>query len=109
MLRYPVSRAVATAAVVSSSETWKTPKPSWGMAIPLLSVTVGTVVDVVFIVGILCWVCVEGKAWVVTGTGTGESRGSWSFAYSPPRTRTATSSTSSPATVIAAPAQSGEV
>ncbi|MGX1115678.1 hypothetical protein RKD37_001041 [Streptomyces ambofaciens] len=41
MERYPASRAALTAAVVSASGTWKTPKPSCGISTPLLRVTVG--------------------------------------------------------------------
>ena len=42
MWRYPVSRAVVTAAAVSSGADWKTPKPSAGIVTPLFNVSVRT-------------------------------------------------------------------
>src|SRR6476619_4194989 len=39
--RYPASRAVVTARSVSSGGVWKTPSPTWGIALPSLSVIKG--------------------------------------------------------------------
>src|SRR5687767_13333024 len=45
MWRYPTSRASETMRSVSSGATLNTPKPSWGMVEPSLSVMLGTVMD----------------------------------------------------------------
>ena len=44
MCRYPVFRAVLTAATVSPGSIWNTPKPNWGIDLPLLSKISGTAV-----------------------------------------------------------------
>src|SRR3954451_2168319 len=41
MWRYPVARAVSTAAAVCSGGVWKTPKPRAGISTPLFRVMVG--------------------------------------------------------------------